>query len=606
MELWSPVNPLCELVSTTNINALVQAGTLTGWNCDEHNQASPLEFCFGYWTGVTCNNIGVNASILPNNETINTLSLPGVGLTGSLPNLLSLLDFVVTVDLSNNQLTGSIPVDLGSPGYITKLDLNGNKLTGKIPSQFEKLVSLNYLDLSSNSLSHVIPQQIGGITGLAYLDVSYNSLVYSIPASLGLASQLTHLDVSSNILEGNVPDQLCNLNLNYLSIDDNPVLYCYSSCLTSIVNFDPGAVPSCTGISNDDVEEALIFNGGVESVLVASSGSGAYLYAATPYFIKDDGTYYIEISNDYGKTWSECVNSKYGPFESIGAASSDNVYCTTSSGVFESPNNGGNCFDLVKTGDWGNIATCSSGKYVAVLNRVIGGNNIYVSEDYGLVYSSVVTDINPTQGNMEIVDFITVGPDCMHQLAVKQNFDNITAKYYIYTTENAWVSWSLVQSFPSGINCNYFTIGPTGYVYASGCYQVTASSVKNTQSIYYSTNYGFNWTNMHAPASNWLHISTDTNTGAYVIVTSSTGIYRSTTYGTGLVKSDGSTDWDYIDSNDDGSQAIVSKVGPNSGVYIGKWDISRRRLRSDASVNQKGSIELSLKVKSNQRNKKFM
>ncbi|CAM8903266.1 unnamed protein product [Rhodiola kirilowii] len=88
---------------------------------------------------------------------------------------------------------------------IDGLGLDNQGLRGFLPNDVSKLSHLQSIDLSGNSIGGPIPSSIGNITSLRILDLSYNSFNGSIPESLGQLTELQKLYLNGNSLWGRVP-----------------------------------------------------------------------------------------------------------------------------------------------------------------------------------------------------------------------------------------------------------------------------------------------------------------------------------------------------------------------------------------------------------------
>jgi hypothetical protein len=88
------------------------------------------------------------------------------------------------------------------------LTLDGNQLNGTIPSTLGALTILTYLALSDNQLSGTIPSSLGTLTALTSLSLDINELSGTIPSSLVALTTLRSLFVFSNRLVGTMP--FCN------------------------------------------------------------------------------------------------------------------------------------------------------------------------------------------------------------------------------------------------------------------------------------------------------------------------------------------------------------------------------------------------------------
>jgi len=92
------------------------------------------------WQGILCNQKGITSILLPNNN-----------LSGHLPQSLSSLQHLHSLDLSNNHLQGNIPEQYGSFKNLSHFDLRSNQLTGILPFDFALLgTQLDQCNLSMN------------------------------------------------------------------------------------------------------------------------------------------------------------------------------------------------------------------------------------------------------------------------------------------------------------------------------------------------------------------------------------------------------------------------------------------------------------------------
>ncbi|CAN6709895.1 unnamed protein product [Malus baccata var. baccata] len=116
-----------------------------------------------------------------------------------------ILEFVKFMDLSCNFMYGEIPEELTDLLALQSLNLSNNRFTGGIPSKIGNMAQLESLDFSMNQLDGEIPPSMTNLTFLSHLNLSYNNLRGRIPKS----TQLQSLDQSSFV--GN---ELCGAPLN--------------------------------------------------------------------------------------------------------------------------------------------------------------------------------------------------------------------------------------------------------------------------------------------------------------------------------------------------------------------------------------------------------
>ncbi|KAG4129323.1 hypothetical protein ERO13_D09G072900v2 [Gossypium hirsutum] len=107
----------------------------------------------------------------------------------------------------------------GGKWFIDGLGLGNQGLRGSLPNEISKLHHLQSINLSGNSIHGVIPSSLGTVTSLETLDLSYNFLNGSIPESLGKLTALRRLNLNGNSLSGRVPSALGGRLLNGASFN---------------------------------------------------------------------------------------------------------------------------------------------------------------------------------------------------------------------------------------------------------------------------------------------------------------------------------------------------------------------------------------------------
>ncbi|XP_054824050.1 probable inactive receptor kinase At1g48480 [Prosopis cineraria] len=148
------------------------------------------------WAGVQCDH-----------DQVVELHLPGVGLSGRLPNgIFGNLTHLQTLSLRFNALTGSLPSDLASCVHLRNLYLQRNLLSGEIPEFLFSLPDMVRLNLGHNNFSGAIPLEFNKLARLRTLYLENNQLSGSIPG-LNLEN-LEQFNVSNNLLNGSVPVKL--------------------------------------------------------------------------------------------------------------------------------------------------------------------------------------------------------------------------------------------------------------------------------------------------------------------------------------------------------------------------------------------------------------
>lgn len=130
------------------------------------------------------------------------------------------LTLMTGIDLSDNQLTGTIPDQMSKLHELHSLNLSYNLLGGHIPTSFVNLTTLESLDLSHNRLTGQIPQEFSHMSSLTTLRLAFNDLSGRIPFD----EQLTTFSESSYIgnpkLCGEPLERHCSKNTNDVNQDD--------------------------------------------------------------------------------------------------------------------------------------------------------------------------------------------------------------------------------------------------------------------------------------------------------------------------------------------------------------------------------------------------
>lgn len=80
------------------------------------------------------------------------------GLSGNLPESLSLLTKLYEFDVSDNSLVGQIPAVLGDCINLSTLYLQDNKLEGNVPAELGNLVNIQKMNLKLSDLVGEVPQ----------------------------------------------------------------------------------------------------------------------------------------------------------------------------------------------------------------------------------------------------------------------------------------------------------------------------------------------------------------------------------------------------------------------------------------------------------------
>uniref|UniRef100_A0A5B7APS0 Malectin-like domain-containing protein n=1 Tax=Davidia involucrata TaxID=16924 RepID=A0A5B7APS0_DAVIN len=128
---------------------------------------------------------------------IDGLGLDNQGLKGFLPNDISQLRHLQSINLSGNSIHGAIPSSLGTITSLEILDLSYNFFNGSIRESLGQLTSLRRLNLNSNSLSGRVPATLGGrLLHRASFNFTDNAGLCGIP---GLRTCGPHLSAGAKI-----------------------------------------------------------------------------------------------------------------------------------------------------------------------------------------------------------------------------------------------------------------------------------------------------------------------------------------------------------------------------------------------------------------------
>ncbi|WKA10457.1 hypothetical protein VitviT2T_028026 [Vitis vinifera] len=199
------------------------------------------------WFGVTCTS---------NRTSVQSLHLPGVGLSGIIPPHLFNLTSLQVLDLSNNSFQGQIPAGLSHCYNLREINLRRNQLVGPLPSQLGHLSRLKFMDVYANNLSGAIPPTFGNLTSLTHLNLGRNNFRDEIPKELGNLHNLVLLRLSENQLSGQIPNSLYNISsLSFLSLTQNHLV---------------GKLPTDMGLALPNLRQLLLAENSFEGLIPSS------------------------------------------------------------------------------------------------------------------------------------------------------------------------------------------------------------------------------------------------------------------------------------------------------------------------------------------------
>jgi len=167
--------------------------------CTNDDQEYSLAHCS--FTGVVCDETGH----------ITILELDDAGLSGTLPDAISMLYCLKRLRMHNNSIGGTIPQSLLQLPDLSNVNLGHNNFIGTFPD-LSNLSSLNRMVLHSNLLSGTIPTSLCTLTDLKALDFGENANIWGeIPDCFGSLTALSTLRISDTNLQGTIPAELCGV-----------------------------------------------------------------------------------------------------------------------------------------------------------------------------------------------------------------------------------------------------------------------------------------------------------------------------------------------------------------------------------------------------------
>ncbi|WP_282178454.1 hypothetical protein [Maribacter stanieri] len=170
---------------------------------------------------------------------VTSLKLYRNNLKGAIPEGISALSNLKTLNLAFNTIEGNLPKDMFQLEALTSVRLEMNKLTGALPQDYSKMKSLEELSMFNNLFQGTIPEGIGEISTLKTLNLSSNYLEGSLPKSIEKLGNLERLELFGNKLAGAIEVDLGRLvNLRELILSYNQFEGDMPSGMASLSNLE--------------------------------------------------------------------------------------------------------------------------------------------------------------------------------------------------------------------------------------------------------------------------------------------------------------------------------------------------------------------------------
>ena len=156
-------------------------------------------------------------------DRVEKIKLKSNYLVGNIPDEISQISNLDSLDLSNNELSGAIPSTIGNLKQLTSIVLYKNNLTGTIPIQLGDAVKLKNIRLGDNNLTGELPGEIANLSDLIAFSIYNNNIEGEIPISYGSnLKNLGLIELNKNEMYGAIPQNWGTLqSLIALNIENN-------------------------------------------------------------------------------------------------------------------------------------------------------------------------------------------------------------------------------------------------------------------------------------------------------------------------------------------------------------------------------------------------
>jgi len=145
-------------------------------------------------------------------------------LTGQIPPGFFGRQKVLQYSLPFNEFTGTIPTEIGQMTLMNSLFLYNTLIEGPLPTEIGGLEKVQKLHMYDNLFNGTLPTEIGQLAKLRELLLTANSISGSIPTEIKYMKQMRWLQLTGNDITGTIPEELFTLSkLQYLDLSRNQI-----------------------------------------------------------------------------------------------------------------------------------------------------------------------------------------------------------------------------------------------------------------------------------------------------------------------------------------------------------------------------------------------